>query len=246
MPHLQHDYTSNELFHFVGRSQPTDHETNYEILRKILRSNCVSHPPHDGSWGSIGYIIEWDRRLEDDDLIVPTVVCFADIPWGALGIHVAKYGKFGVSFSRSLLVEHAARPVTYVPMWSRDGGSRGGRALLRDIEATSKGFNKQLLEPQEDSLPTSRSYGNEPSSSTEALAALEAIYFREFLAYLKPFNSELSKSDSSNFYMEREWRMLGNFKFKPDHVLRVTTAPEYVERFAFDFPAYREKVIAIA
>ncbi|MCA1788822.1 MAG: hypothetical protein LC667_02885 [Thioalkalivibrio sp.] len=243
---MQQDYTSDELFHFVGRSQPTDHETNYEVVRSILRSSCISHWPHDGSWGSIGYTIAWDRRLEDDDLIVPTVVCFADIPWCSLAIHIAKYGSFGVSFSRSLLVEHAARPVAYVPMWSRDWGSRGGRSLLRDIEATTRGFNKQLLEPLEDSIPTSRRCGNEPSSSEEALAALGAIYFREFLAYLKPFNSELPRSNLSNFYMEREWRMLGNFKFEPDQVLRIVTAPGYVERLELEFPAYRGKVAAIA
>src|SRR4051812_5389252 len=104
-------YISNELFHFVGRSHPTDHETNYQILLKVLDSRCISHPPHNSDWGAHQITINWDKSIFTEELIVPSVTCFCDIPFETLGIHLKKYGMFGVSFDRSLLIKYGARPV---------------------------------------------------------------------------------------------------------------------------------------
>jgi len=108
-------YVSNELFHFVGRKQPTDDQTNYKILREILRKQCVSHYPHKNGWGSISYTVDLEKSLFSEELIVPTVTCYADIPEKSLDTHIKKYGKFGLSFSKELLINYGARPVMYIP-----------------------------------------------------------------------------------------------------------------------------------
>ena len=52
----KNSYTSNELFHLVGHKKPDDDELNYQVLCKVLRSGCVSRPPHGssvhGTWAS--------------------------------------------------------------------------------------------------------------------------------------------------------------------------------------------------
>ena len=120
-------YTSDELFHFVGYRSPTDDEKNYQILVEILRVSCVSHPPHnpEPDWGAVTVKTNWNGLLrygddKDNGLIVPTVTCFGDIPASGLGIHIEKYGKFGVSFPRDYLIRYGARPVMYVPLRNDD------------------------------------------------------------------------------------------------------------------------------
>lgn len=93
-------YASDDLFHFVGHSSPSDDNVNYGKLREVLQSNCISHFPHDGSWGKVSHTTTWDNRLETEQLIVPSVTCYADIPFEALSIHTRKYGKFGVALPR--------------------------------------------------------------------------------------------------------------------------------------------------
>src|SRR5256885_12523040 len=74
-------YISNdELFHFVGRNDPTDHEANYQILLAVLNCGCVSHPPHTSDWGAHRITINWDKDIFSEELIVPTVTCYCDIP----------------------------------------------------------------------------------------------------------------------------------------------------------------------
>jgi hypothetical protein len=76
-------YTSEILYHFVGRKEPGNHEQNYSTLRKILSAGCISYHPHmdlDG-WGDTAVLFDWNKSLLSQDLIVPTVTCFADIPF---------------------------------------------------------------------------------------------------------------------------------------------------------------------
>ncbi|WP_243393691.1 abortive infection system antitoxin AbiGi family protein [Solimonas fluminis] len=216
------------------------------MLSKVLRTGCISHPPHDGTAGRIGYTVTWNKHLEDETLIVPTVTCFADIPKNALSIHISKYGAFGVALSRSLLVARGARPVTYIPLSSGDWMSLSGRGLLRDIEAIRKGFSIRVIEPCKECLPKSRTYGKEPSTFEEAIAAVEEILDKEFLPFLKPFNSELSDCDADNFYMEREWRKYGNMKFRASDVTTVVVAKGYEERLLVEFPEYADRILPIS
>ncbi len=104
-------YISDELYHFVGRRFPNDHELNYTNLSRLLRLGWVAHPPFDAAWGDISIKYDYGRTLESEELVVPTVTCFCDIPFELLHVHIGKYGAFGVSFRREFLVSRGARPV---------------------------------------------------------------------------------------------------------------------------------------
>jgi len=240
------EYTSNELFHFVGRGHPEDDEGNFETLKKILSVGCVSHKPHENKWGTHTLTINWEKSLVAEELIVPTVTCYADIPLRSLAIHVKHYGRFGLSLPKELLIQYATRPVMYIPMRQDDWKSISGVTLLRDLEAVYKGYHKhvsaKLIDPKE---TLSRSLGAVPNTEQVAIRAMGSVFVSDFLAFIKPFNSHLDVDHPDNFYMEREWRKFGNMEFNPDDVCHVIVAKGYRSRVVSAFPCYSGRIIEI-
>jgi len=229
-------YTSDELFHFVGRLAPDEHERNYDTLRQVIRQGCISHRPHEAGWGATSLTIEWDRSLVSEELVVPTVTCFCDIPFEQLAIHVTKYGCFGISFDRSMLVKYGGRPVSYVPLSPEDWGGPFGATLLKDVECVFRAFRRLVVDAPNKKPSSSRSLGREPTTSDDAVDALNSIFGKDFLAFIKPFDSTLAPDHAHNFYMEREWRKFGNLCFKPADVRRVVVERSFLERARQDLP----------
>jgi hypothetical protein len=64
--------------------------------------------------GSTGKELKTYNKFSSNNLINPDMVCFCDIPIGDLGIHIKKYGQFGLAFKKSFLIERGANPVLYV------------------------------------------------------------------------------------------------------------------------------------
>jgi Putative abortive phage resistance protein AbiGi, antitoxin len=239
-------YTSDQLFHFVGYNKPNDDAENFNTLCKVLSDCCVSHKPHGNLPGTIRYTIDIEKSLLNEKLIVPTVTCFADIPPDSLGNHVRKYGRFGLGFRRDYLIFHGARPVTYIPLQASDWRGIYGSSMIRDIEAVYKGF-VALYEkrPANTEKPISRKHGVIPTTEEETLMGLKSMIEKDFLAFLKPFNSELSPSDPENYYMEREWRKFANLRFTFDDVLRIYVARGYKALLAQVFPDLAAPVLEI-
>src|SRR3989442_15994361 len=105
-------YVSDELTHFVGRGR--SEEEQYAVLVKILSDGWLTHAPHIP--GISGYItVNARARLSENQMYVPGVVCFCDIPLADLRLHMAKYSPFGVAFLKSFLVPKGSSPVFYVP-----------------------------------------------------------------------------------------------------------------------------------
>lgn len=124
------DYTSNILYHFVGRSKPTDGE-RFDLLVTILNGNRLianlSNPDNPESYFQGGY------RCENVGEVFGKCdcVCFCDIPDSALKIHTDKYSKFGMGFRKDFIANQGAHPVMYVPanysiVERGDGSSKGG------------------------------------------------------------------------------------------------------------------------
>jgi hypothetical protein len=234
------DYISNELFHFVGRKEPQNDEANYQTLLKVLKDGCVSHPPHTGDWGKFQLIINPKGGLLSEELIFSTITCFADIPRNKLHIHLKKYGRFGVSFPRQLLVKYHARPVMYLPWFSDDYLGISGRPLILRIEQTYKALFDLSKETSKEE--TMRGFNQPPRSREEAIEETETIFSAHFLGFLKVFNSELPEDHPNNYYMEREWRKFGNLRFEPHDVQSVVVANGYREVLESHLPIYRGRI----
>jgi hypothetical protein len=220
-----------------------DHKANFEILKKVLQTKCVTYSPSDLSWGPVRHEVNWDRSVLEEELVVPTITCYADIPKDALKVHMKKYGYFGISFDRQYLVRFHTRPVTYIPMYSGDEPGISGRSLIKDIEASVKGFYKfYLKERGESQKEYSRCFGSAPKDANEAVAVLKSTLLKDFIGFIKPFDSELADSDPDNYYMEREWRKLGNIRFDDSVVRTIVIARDYVEDLLKEFPQYEFKL----
>jgi hypothetical protein len=75
----------------------------------------------------------------------------------------------------------------------------------------------------------------------EAIPGLKAFshfLFFHLLGFVKGFDSNLQEDDPNNYYMEREWRVLGNMPFARKDVQRVIFPRAYAERFRQDVPDY--------
>lgn len=239
-------YTSLELFHFVGWRHPEDDERNFHVLAKILAAGSVSAPPHREDYGHIEYEINMDHSLLNEELIVPSMTCFADIPRESLGILTRKYGRFGLALSRDFLVFVGARPVMYFPVSHNHGISIYGEMKLREIEATYKGFHRVFSEKFEHFAEESeRSYGDEPDTIDQAIEGISDVFAMDFLAYIKPFNADLPMDHRDSYYMEREWMRLGNVKFQPANVRRIVVAAGYAERLIKRCPDYAERIFPL-
>lgn len=233
---------SDELFHFVGRANPNDHDANFELLCHVLDGGTISHSPHDGSWGSTSCDVDPSGFIHAETLIVPTVTCYCDIPSTALSVHTRKYGKFGLSLSRHHLIKYGARPVTYIPTRHDDWQSpRSGTNVLSALEATYRGLVDQLV-------PAAGGYDggfhptDVPDSPENAVCHLQRTLELDVLAFIKPYDSTLNDDDDDYYYAEREWRKFGNMKFGPEDVVRVVVHHEYLGRAREALPAFEGKI----
>jgi hypothetical protein len=243
---LDNEYVSTELFHFVGQKTPLAHDANWKVLSSILKSGCISYPPHDVGWGETRYEVDFGARLDEGELIVPEMTCFCDIPVRSLGIHCEKYGCFGISLNRELLVKYGARPVTYFPMLPDDPGSIiYGKAMLADFQSVYHALrNYVTFAPEFAGISKERVLG-ETKATAEAVSAIGSVFAKDVLAFLKPFDATLAPDDRRNYYMEREWRRLGNMCFESSHVQHVLVARGYATRAKREFPMHRGKISEI-
>lgn len=238
---MQPKYISPELFHFFGSPAPLDHERNYALLKTVLSTGCISHPPHEVGWGTIGYSLDISGSLAREDMLIPSVTCYCDIPYEQLGPHLLKYGRFGLSFSRHKLTKVGARPVTYVPCRPDDRqGVFTGHTLLKELKATFQGIHAQrmALTPSGSEMKRSVALERPPESVLEALEKAEHALALRVLAFIKPYKSTLDESDADYRYSEREWRKLGNFLFDPDDVMRIVVDRSFLQRAREDLPNF--------
>jgi hypothetical protein len=237
-------YTSQLLHHFVGFRAPSDHEKNWATLAKVLKSGCVSHPPHSRGHGETGYTVDLSRSLHDERLLVPKITCYADIPHASLSVNVNKYGRFGLAFDRAFLIRSGARPVMYVPKSSNEffNSPNNGKYMLDDIEAIYRGLDTYIDERFPDDSAPIRTMRQEPQGEREVLHAVKALVEKYFIAYIKPFDSELLLDERANYYMEREWRKYGNLLFSDNDVQQVWVASGYVDIARKAFPTLAAKV----
>ena len=61
---------------------------------------------------------------------------------------------------------------------------------------------------------------------------------------MKCFDSRAAETDEANFYMEREWRVLGPVEFKLTDVRQVIMPRSRFREFREDFPEYTGELIA--
>lgn len=229
-------FSSRELSHFVGRGRLE--EEQYALLLKILREGWLTHPPHRHSPGG-NIVINLNAMLSRNELYSPEVVCFCDIPVADIAFHAAKYSKFGLSFSKDFIAAHNGAPVFYLAAEAlarfptRPDGEwwpRGGvyNELLNDFHRLFEDARQAAAEPGAPPL----------TAEWSRLRGFESFLIRHVFAFFKAFDHRLPDDSLENYYLEREWRVIGNLEFNLADVERVFLPRAFKERFRDDLPAF--------
>ena len=216
-------YVSQELTHFVGRSASSDEE-RYDILKRILRAGWITHAPHENKPTS-NLIINSNKDFSSNQMYCPDVICFCDIPVDDLDIHVGKYSRFGLSFHKSYLVSEGVNPVFYISAKSEKHGELNAKRFNKMIETFHTLVDDVNREPKD------------PSEAQEYRKVMSFLKFNVF-GFMKFFKHDYPDDSKKNYYMEREWRLIGNLKFDLMKVCRIIIPKEYARRFRKDFPDY--------
>jgi hypothetical protein len=140
-------YVSKELTHFVGKGK-TEAE-QYDILaNKILKTGWLTYPPHNPARPR-QLSADFSQPISEDKALKYEVVCFCDIPESELAIHVSKYSKFGLAFTKRFLTGKGACPVFYVANESPTSAAEiwppGGFMPKRVSAARAQGFIDRAL-----------------------------------------------------------------------------------------------------
>lgn len=259
MPPCQ-QYVSRELSHFVGANL-SEEEDQYSLLSRILISGWLTHPPHKPCSGSL--VVYGNLSVSENEMYNPGVVCFCDIPVSELDIHVGKYSRFGLSFRKSFLVRRGANPVFYV--------AKNSAVRIPDSIQEREKYEQETVRASTTVVSGRFEYDSRPrplyfddmlreyyslfsmyrgSSLTQGLpfevsqklSRLRSFLDIQIFSYLKFFDDSLPDDAPDNFYMEREWRIVGNLKFELSDVYRVILPESYAKRFREDVPEYYGQV----
>ena len=237
-------YVSNELTHFVGRNKKTQEE-RFQLLLSILEEgNLVPGTPKidiDPSTGEKCQRIDIVRinrgtSLSEEKLIESKTVCFCDIPRQDMRIHMEKYSYFGLSFLKTFLASNRCNPVMYVVSdavctighYNKESFfQRGATTCINALDGLQK-------------IIALKKFGEDEDIQELYQILNHAILFltSDVFPFFKFFKGGLEDSDEQNYYMEREWRILGSLNFELSDVVRVIIPKEYELRFRQAFPNY--------
>lgn len=222
-------FVGDRLYHLVGFRAPDADPENFQILRAILRSMKLRTCEVAGERGGIRTVSDSSRWVSDGEPILQSVVCLCDIPWGDLGFHARRYGRFGIGVCRSLVAQWGGRPVTYIPYSSRTPGTWGAR-FPAEVNSVLEGLERFF--PDSPSVRT-KVVGAPAQDAQEAVDDASTLIARDVRAFLKFWDIELPEEHPKNYYMEREWRKFGNLALAA--CLREVIAP----------PRYHDELRAI-
>lgn len=239
------NYVSNELTHFVGAkiklATPNEtREARYTLLVKILREGTLI-----SKGGSGALVIKPFNKFTDNDVIAPEGVCFCDIPTESLAIHMGKYGEFGLAFLKSFLLQEGANPVFYVASNAKLRlVTLDGKRAVFSTEGRAEYFNRRFSEFYDAMMETKRFLYDQRNDTPDAQRVLTTLeqaenFLSSLFVYFKSFDASKAEDDADNFYMEREWRLRLNLKFKAEDVCRIILPKAFVARFKNDFPTFR-------
>jgi Putative abortive phage resistance protein AbiGi, antitoxin len=252
-------YISNELSHFVGRGLTG--ENQFGLLLRILQGGWLTHPPHNPNQSG-NLHVNLSAKISTNEMYTPQVVCFCDIPVGDLHIHATKYSPFGLAFSKKFIASRGGCPVFYVPRGTRLRELRNldiselrnpdlfapekiQESLFKEVEIGDV-FDRMIPEFYSlmrlfDDLirkaAKAASITGRPADDIR-LQKLEEFFAFRLFSHVKFFDETLDDEDQKNFYMEREWRVVGNVNFELKDVRRVIIPEAYASRFRQAIPEF--------
>jgi len=223
-------YISKELIHFVGR-HCKDCDEQYQLLLKILKSGCISNSEENAKKpaGVADIEINMPAKISQNEMYIPQMVCFCDIPFEHLEIHLTKYPSFGLGFKKDFIVKNGGTPVYYIP------------SEAKESSIINKG---QYFDEKLDKFSYYVSYviDTKCQQTLDIIKEIDEFLTFQVFSYVKFFDHNLSDDAPNNYYFEREWRVFGNLKFSIKNVTTALIPSGYEGRLSRDCPKFKGKI----
>lgn len=217
-------YVSRELTHFVGKDLDHDKDKQLELLVKIVKTGLLGRRASaKGAAQSLNYAYTRPFELDNGELLGVPTVCFCDIPVADFSLHVRKYSEFGIAFPKEFLVKQGASPVFYLAENSKY--TYGGSTFHLGNEYV------HMLDRLVESL-------EEAQKGNPDIFDLKRFLLLRVLSYLKAFDSSLPEDAPDNYYMEREWRVIGKVEFETGDIARIIIPRDFAGQFRERLPEY--------
>ena len=231
----------------------------YALLVKILKSGKLK-PDKDYVCSSIHGLpaamvqISPFEKFSSGEMYKLECVCFCDIPVPDLTLHMGKYSKFGLAFSKSFLIKKGANPVFYVAKES-SVLDIAPDIPVGDLECRLKNRKTTLSEHLE-SIYAVYSRGDLfsrmvkelhgflkkindlPCTDAAEVQCISNCLKYHLISFVKTYEEGMDDNNVKNYYMEREWRVPGHVKFDLGDVCRIILPESCAKQFRLDFPCY--------
>jgi len=226
---MSQQYISKELTHFTKR----------EAFQNILEQKILLGGPNvEGlNEGSICYVSNYRNDISQNDMTEVNKVCFCDIPAGQTEIHMKKYGNFGIAFHKNFIVRKGGIPVHYVPKDATINSPYADAGETR--ESYFNKITKELYSYFDNLIVES---SQNPNGKSDKYRRLHSFIETQIKPFFQFFDYSLPDDDRDNYYFEREWRVVGNIKFKLNDVKRVFLPQEDVGDFGAKYPNYKGEI----
>lgn len=209
-------------------------------MTKILKEGWITFPPHQNSISPGQIEIDSFKERKINEMFNPKCVCFADIPKEQLKIHMEKYSKFGIGFSKSFLVEKGANPVFYIEENSlvyKRNFSANTLELTKKVDYYQENCSKAMWYFISRYLPYCQKSEDEFRDTWEIY-----LFLTDVFSHFKVWNNYLEDNDPDNYYFEREWRAINNIDFQLSDILTIIIPKSYEKRLREDLPEYTGKI----
>lgn len=203
--------------------------------------------------------------IDTNEFVAAELVCFCDIPVDQLRIHTTKYSRFGLAFAKPFLIAQGAHPVWYVAKSAAtemELVSSGEYAdfFSGELASSSRGafferMKERLFETSErDRRELQAAFSNYKRGRDDAVALRRRLLahtdfmigmFAYVFGYLKTFDPSLPEEHPDNYYMEREWRVIGKVNFSPSDIRQLLLPSEFAKTFRAEYPAFAGDVIEL-
>jgi hypothetical protein len=203
---------------------------------QIVKSGLLRGKIDNGK-GSTLVNVDPNLDFSTNDAFNPNIVCFCDIPCSDFEVHMKKYCKFGIGFSKDFLVAQGVRPVFYIPR----------NAMVTNINIADY-FNRNIKNYSQLSVGHSMHFLQEiQKGNFNNPVPLDIFHFFDLqvLSFIKFFDHDKTDDDPDNYYLEREWRSLERIEFSIQDIKRIVIPSSYVEKFFKDIPDYNCHVTTV-